>query len=713
MGYGNNLVIKFGIISDLFVCDDQSSSAISTEESWSSVDPKGSKFAQWFHFEEEKPSDETTSSSNILSLFAKREKVITIQGESHGDGGLVSTHNQGCGILPMPVAPSLEDIEKMMAAAAKEPVSSSKGSVIPAVPFNQDSPQVGQSLLPPVFMTCEDIEQSLLAEAAGNDELLGFQDFPSMMSTVVDTSASQHLLSLLQKQPSRSETLCSGGLHSKLSPKEAASEWAWRGPDPRDQTSEVHTLEALFGKDFMSELQLLQAPLPEKRFSAVKEKVERTAPFFSQSEDKYPFEAGADEEGRQLWYGVSGPALSGMWPDSKEVDAGHRDFGDGSSSQPLIDDLKLSESEELLHPISAMGQGLWGNQNPSSEQMLMDSLNGTTSTLAGPSFRSVINGHANINRVDNGEYLKGVADREGTKEESFSSTAGGNSRLLPVGDKLSLLTRTEAAMNGISLLDATKRQNLNRSSKPPGKVKDGHVNGVTRLLPHGNGPQIKAVARTAGFASFPPEGHLQQHYGPQSPPVLIEPHTHPATLERHQQASRGPSNFLFLHQSARAQATSPVYSHGNMDYEVDSSTARTFPAPGQVHFQPPPQAFHEGMAHQLLGPTQILQHSPFVTTMGMQEHESGNRQVPLGASLSPPGHHGHRQLLQSHVPQMGFMSQYSSEFGNQGYKLGGYWGGTTSDSWLGMDGNLSGSPRPGLIHEPSLGARDDLKFHFR
>jgi hypothetical protein len=51
MGHGNNLVIKFGIISDLFVCDDQSSSAISTEESWSSVDPKGSKFAQWFHFE--------------------------------------------------------------------------------------------------------------------------------------------------------------------------------------------------------------------------------------------------------------------------------------------------------------------------------------------------------------------------------------------------------------------------------------------------------------------------------------------------------------------------------------------------------------------------------------------------------------------------------------------------------------------------------------
>jgi hypothetical protein len=51
MGHGNNLVLQFGIISDLFVCDDQSLSPFSMEESWSSVDPKGSKFAKWFHFE--------------------------------------------------------------------------------------------------------------------------------------------------------------------------------------------------------------------------------------------------------------------------------------------------------------------------------------------------------------------------------------------------------------------------------------------------------------------------------------------------------------------------------------------------------------------------------------------------------------------------------------------------------------------------------------
>jgi hypothetical protein len=51
MGHGNNLILQFGIIFDLSVCDDQSLSPFSMEDSWSSVDPKGSKFAQWFHFE--------------------------------------------------------------------------------------------------------------------------------------------------------------------------------------------------------------------------------------------------------------------------------------------------------------------------------------------------------------------------------------------------------------------------------------------------------------------------------------------------------------------------------------------------------------------------------------------------------------------------------------------------------------------------------------
>jgi hypothetical protein len=669
-------------------------------------------------FAEEKTSNETTNSTNILSLFAKRDKVKTAQGESQQDGKLVWTHNQGHSILPMPTGPSLEDIEKVMAAAAKESVSNSKGSNLPQFPINQDALQERRPPLPPIFMTCEDIEQSLLAEAASSDEPLGLQAFPSMGSSSVDaTSASHHLLSLLQKQPSKFETFSNGDPKIEISGKEATREWAWNRPEPNDQMSEVHTLEALFGKAFMSELQSSQAPpLPESKFSDGNQKVEGTAPYFSQPGGKYPLNSGADEEGHQPWYGVSGAASNSMWPDSKEVEGGvERSIGDESSLQPQHDKLMMLEPEDSHDHISASVQGLWSNGNAYKEQMSMDSINRATSSLVRPSFGSVLNGHAESSRVDKGEYLKRVGDGEGAREELFASNAGGKSRLLPMGDKLSLLTHTEAAMDGV--LDGTKRQNLNKPfSKPPGKVKDGPVNGVTRLLAHGNGPPFKAVARATEFASFQPEGHLQQQYGamyrPQSPPVLAQQHMRPPTLQQHPQASHGPSSSMFPHRSLRPQLPSPVYSNGNMDYEFDSSAARTFPALGQVHFQPPPEAFHAGMTHQYLEPTQMLQHSPFFTSPVMPEHESRNHQVLLGASQGP-SNTGQRQLLQSHSPQMGFMPAYSSEFsraGSQSYEVGGYWGGMTS-GWFGMEGSGI-PPRPDLIQLQSLGPEADMKLRF-
>jgi hypothetical protein len=106
----------------------------------------------------------------------------------------------------------LEDIEKVMSAAVKETVNKSKISVLPGFSFNQDVAQEGRCPLPPVFMTCEDIEQSLLAETAGSDLLLGLQVSPSIGSSAVDvTSVSHHLLSLQQKQTCRSKPLSNGG----------------------------------------------------------------------------------------------------------------------------------------------------------------------------------------------------------------------------------------------------------------------------------------------------------------------------------------------------------------------------------------------------------------------------------------------------------------------------------------------------------------------
>jgi hypothetical protein len=133
--------------------------------------------------------------------------------------------------------------------------------------------------------------------------------------------------------------------------------------------------------------------------------------------------------------------------------------------------------------------------------MSMDSMSGIISSPDG-SVLNEVNGENNrVNKWD----LKRVADGEGNKEELLASNSGGKSRSLPMGDKLSFLTRSEAAMNCISFLDTTKRQNLNKLlTKPPGKMMDGPLNGIMRLVDYGNGHQFKTLARVTGFENFQP-----------------------------------------------------------------------------------------------------------------------------------------------------------------------------------------------------------------
>jgi hypothetical protein len=174
-----------------------------------------------------------------------------------------------------------------------------------------------------------------------------------------------------------------------------------------------------------------------------------------------------------------------MWPDSKEVEASTKgQLEDGSLSQTQLEELILSKQE--CSCISASGQGLWGDGNAHNEQMSMDSMSGIISSPDG-SVLNEVNGENN--RVD-------------------------KSRSPPMGDKLSFLTRSEEAMNGISFLNTTKRQNLNKLlTKPPGKMMDGPLNGIMRLVDHGSGPQFKILARVTGFENFQPEGCPQLQYG--------------------------------------------------------------------------------------------------------------------------------------------------------------------------------------------------------
>ncbi|CAM6069387.1 unnamed protein product [Sphagnum tenellum] len=236
-----------------------------------------------------------------------------------------------------------------MSAAVKETVNKSKISGLPGFSFNQDVAQEGRCPLPPVFMSCEDIEQSLLAETAGSDLLLGLQASPSTGSSAVDvTSVSHHLLPLRQKQTSRSKTLSNG--------------------------------------------------------------VEGMTPFFSQPGGEYHLKAGADEQEHQPWYGVPAPAVNSMRPDSKEVEASTKgQLEDGSLSQTQLEELILSKQE--CSCISASGQGLWGDGNAHNEQMLMDSMSGIISSPDG-SVLNEVNGDNNrvdkwdLKRVADGEGNK-------------------------------------------------------------------------------------------------------------------------------------------------------------------------------------------------------------------------------------------------------------------------------------------------------------------
>jgi len=307
----------------------------------------------------------------------------------------------------------------------------------------------------------------------------------------------------------------------------------------------------------------------EERSSGANQTVEGMTPFSSQPGGKYHLKAGADEQEHQPWYGVPAPAVNSMLPDSKEVEADTKgQLEDGSLSQTQLEELILSKQE--CSCISASGQGLWGDGNAHNEQMSMDSMSGIISSPNG-SVLNEVNGENN--RVDKWD-LKRVADGVGNEEELLASNSGGKSRSLPMGDKLSFLTRSEAAMNGISFLDTTKRQNL---SKPPGKVMDGPLNGIMRLVDHGNGPQFKTLARVTGFENFQPEGCPQLQYGemyrPPPPSLLIQQHTHPPAVQKCQQASHGLSNSLFPNLSFRPQPPSLLHSNGSSN---DSAIARIF-----------------------------------------------------------------------------------------------------------------------------------------
>lgn len=324
-----------------------------------------------------------------MSLFGNTEYAedsVSVKKHVLSTAGSGSTIKPGFSVvLPMPVGPSLEDIEKGLTTVGEVPITNNNGVPKNGLTGNAIAHKKRPSASPPVFMTCEDIEQALLAEAAGSGSQRGNSRAPPLVAVVEKppkdaASASQHLLALLLKRPPS----LNAGLDMEDGIPIIGVEQAWKKSEPSsNQANEVHTLEALFGKAFMSELQSSEALTPARMFSdegttRQKSEMAKTSfPMHTEDLIHKPKTSGMDYP--RDWLASSGPGWNNMWPDSKDVEAG----GYLNAGHP-------PKESHLNHPVSEEFEdrmasapplpGLWGENGAikTHNNVFMDSLNGAT-----------------------------------------------------------------------------------------------------------------------------------------------------------------------------------------------------------------------------------------------------------------------------------------------------------------------------------------------
>jgi hypothetical protein len=338
-------------------------------------------------------TSQTSSSKNLISLFGNTEHAddsVSVKKDVQSTTGPGSTIKPGFSVvLPMPVGPSLEDIEKGFTTVGEAPNSKNNHSV-PKNGFigNSIAHNKRPSTSPPVFMTCEDIEQALLAEAAGSDSLHGNSRTPPLVAVEENppkdaASASQHLLALLLKRPPQ----LNAGLDMENASPIIGVEQAWKKSEPSsNQANEVHTLETLFGKAFMSELQSSEAParmFPDEGPTRQNSELAKTS-FPMHTEDLIHKARSSGMDGPRDWLASSGPGWNNMWPDSKDVEAGGYLNAGHAPKESHLSHPVPDEFEDRMASAPPM-PGLWGKNDTikTHNNVFMDSLNGATPHFAG------------------------------------------------------------------------------------------------------------------------------------------------------------------------------------------------------------------------------------------------------------------------------------------------------------------------------------------
>ncbi|KAL6006740.1 hypothetical protein ACLOJK_032234 [Asimina triloba] len=212
---------------------------------------------------EKKINDDTSSSTakDLLSLIVSNEKGRPMVSTMSNERGIEHVQT----ISP----PENDEVPQKLVSS---PTSSAMGIAEP--PFCQVKPDVSSKVL-----TCEDLEQSILAEVNESSAHVQPMQGPWSISDAkveqkmanVDDLASQHLLSLLHKgsnvkeTPSAFSDTGSSGTLSVLGLTGMVDSASLENAETVENSEKSLTLEALFGKAFMKELHSVGAPVSAQR----------------------------------------------------------------------------------------------------------------------------------------------------------------------------------------------------------------------------------------------------------------------------------------------------------------------------------------------------------------------------------------------------------------------------------------------------------------
>lgn len=260
--FGNALVKNSGSLAS----DIQKNVNKTDEEAWTHVTSESSKFAHLFHEErEDKMPIEDKSSRDLLSLIVNSDNFSSQVYMSSND----KTTEMNQSGLPSENA----------AVFPSSPALSQNTGLFESYQGNE------QTLC--AVLTCEDLEQSILAEVKDRcsvkslpEPLAVVDDKSEEQNGVVDDNASLHLLSLLQRGANpkgslESPRLDTIGSHAMLSSSDVESSLHFQPADnaaislseAEHNSQKRLTLEALFGSAFMNELHSMEAPVSAQKIS--------------------------------------------------------------------------------------------------------------------------------------------------------------------------------------------------------------------------------------------------------------------------------------------------------------------------------------------------------------------------------------------------------------------------------------------------------------